>query len=67
MNAVILKFTEQIGPYFGNLFKRKKLVEKSSNEGKVSEVIQQLRTSTPFPVCCLGIHIILILKLFKSN
>jgi len=50
VNAIILKFTEQIIPYIIERFKKKQLVKQGSVDKKVSDVITQIKTLTPFEV-----------------
>ena len=49
INAILLKFTEQIGPY---VFKRvkKNQLKQDESEAKVSDVIKQTKTLTRFEV-----------------
>ncbi|CAF0837646.1 unnamed protein product [Rotaria sp. Silwood1] len=48
VNAILLKFTEQIGPYLWKLQKKKQLVENRSSDSHVSDAVKQLKTLTPF-------------------
>jgi hypothetical protein len=50
VNAIILKFTEQIIPYIIERFKKKQLVKQGSVDKKVSAVITQIKTLIPFEV-----------------
>jgi len=50
VNAILLKFTEQIGPYIFKRMKKNQLVKSSPTEVKVSEVIKQTKTLTRFEV-----------------
>ncbi|UJR16383.1 hypothetical protein I4U23_003286 [Adineta vaga] len=48
INAIILKFTEQVLPYIFKRVKKNQLVRTGSVDTKVSEVIKQSKTLTPF-------------------
>ncbi|CAF1198507.1 unnamed protein product [Rotaria sordida] len=48
VNAILLKFTEQIIPYLWKLQKKKQLIEKRSDDAQVSSAVRQLKTLTPF-------------------
>jgi hypothetical protein len=50
INAILLKFTEQIGPYIFKRVKKNQLKRQGSVDVKVSEVIKQTKTLTPFEV-----------------
>jgi hypothetical protein len=50
VNAILLKFTEQIGPYIFKLVKKNQLVKRGSVDAKISEVIKQTKTLTSFQV-----------------
>jgi hypothetical protein len=50
INAILLKFTEQIVPYVLERVKKNQLEKRGSVEIKVSEVIKQTKILTPFEV-----------------
>jgi len=50
INAILLKFTEQIVPYVLERVKKNQLEKRGSVEVKISEVIKQTKTLTPFEV-----------------
>lgn len=50
VNAILLKFTEQIGPYIFKRVKKNQLGKSGSTEVKVNEVIKQTKTLTQFEV-----------------
>ncbi len=49
-NAILLKFTEQIGPYVFKRVKKNQLVRRGSVDVKVSDAVKQARTLVPFEV-----------------
>ncbi|CAF2102384.1 unnamed protein product [Rotaria magnacalcarata] len=48
VNVVILKFTEQIGPYISKRLKKKQLVESVPTDARLSNSVKQLKTLLPF-------------------
>ncbi|CAF1311319.1 unnamed protein product [Adineta steineri] len=49
INAILLKFTEQIGPYIFKRVKKSQLVvNRASTDAKVSDAVKQAKTLTPF-------------------
>jgi hypothetical protein len=50
INALILKFTEQVLPNILKYFKSQKLTKTGSADVKVSDITQQAKTLTPFEV-----------------
>lgn len=48
INAILLKFTEQIGPYVFKRVKKSQLEKSGSADVKVNEIIKQTKTLTPF-------------------
>ena len=49
-NAILLKFTEQIGPYVFKRVKKKQLVRREPVDTKVSNAVKQAKTLTTFEV-----------------
>jgi len=47
-NAILLKFTEQIGPYVFKRLKKYQLVRRGSQDIKVSDAVKQAKTLIPF-------------------
>ncbi|CAF1211313.1 unnamed protein product [Adineta ricciae] len=48
INAILLKFTEQIGPYIFKRVKKNQLTRRGSVDVKVSDAVKQAKTLTPF-------------------
>ena len=51
VNAILLKFTDQIIPSISKTFKKQTFTKDQSYDVKSSDVIKQIKTLTPFPVC----------------
>lgn len=47
-NAILLKFTEQIGPYIFKRLKKKRLIRRGSQDVKLTDAVKQARTLTHF-------------------
>jgi hypothetical protein len=50
VNAILLKFTEQIGPYIFKRVKTNQLAKTGVVDVKVNDAIKQAETMTPFEV-----------------
>ncbi|CAF3286759.1 unnamed protein product [Rotaria sp. Silwood2] len=48
INAIFLKFTEQIGPYVLKRVKKNQLLDGKSQSSQVSDAVKQAKTLTPF-------------------
>ena len=50
VNAILLKFTEQIGPYIFKRVKKNQLVRRGSGDAKLTDAVKQAKTLVPFEV-----------------
>lgn len=50
VNAILLKFTEQIGPYIFKRVKKNQLARRGSLDVKLSDAVKQAKTRTIFEV-----------------
>ncbi len=50
VNAILLKFTEQIGPYIFKRVKKNQLARRGSSDVKLTDAVKQAKTLTTFDV-----------------
>ncbi|CAF1320639.1 unnamed protein product [Adineta steineri] len=68
INAILLKFTEQIGPYIFKRVKKSQLVvNRASTDAKVSDAVKQAKTLTPFELLTAFVIINAILLKFTEQ
>jgi hypothetical protein len=64
INAILLKFTEQIGPYVFKRFKKNQLTKRGSVDVKISDAVKQAKTLVPFEVKFLRFYLIFYFEYF---